>query len=338
VVTLCCVAFLGGEIFAQDNCATAVTRATKSYELGNLDEVISIITPCIDDLTFDDRWQAHRLLALAYLFRDEHELADKEIHAMLRLNPKYDRNPDRDPYELLQAMQGYETGPGFSVMAHFGLTTTSPNVVRSYGLSAVPQPGTYTGSLATAMGLGLEYHLSRSLSILGEGMFVTSSFTRSGPTTFKFSADYAERLTYLTFPASVKYAITVGAWEPFITAGGYVQIAPSATGSITGHDSLSGGSISQTNITSSARRRSFALGFLFGGGVAYPIGNGAIALSARYLNGLSDLPLASQRYSENMLLYGFHYIDDDWAIRNLELSLSYTYHLSFQTYRNAEGR
>ena len=326
-----CALLCASHVRAQDNCATAVTRAAKSYEIGNLGDVVTILTPCLGSLSSDDAWQAYRLLALSYLFQDQPAKADTAIDEMLRINPRYERNPERDPYEFTRALDRYDWYPLLSFSARIGASIASPNVLRTYSLDAgAGTQATYSGGLGTTFGVGMEFHLSRSLSVGAEVLSLTSVYTRESSNAFNFQTSYTEHLSYFTVPVFAKYELRGGTFAPFITAGVVAQFLPSATASVNGTDGVGGKQTSSSDIQSTERRVSFVPGFMIGGGVQYALSTGSLSASVRYLHGMVDNTVASQRYANTTLLYGYYFMDDDVAMRNIECSISYEYHVNFR--------
>lgn len=335
-----CAALLSAvaPLHAEENCATAVARATRSYESGNLRAVESICKPCVDSLPPDERWQLYRLLALVYVFRDRQPEADTALDAMLRLHPLYEGNSDRDPAEFLEALTAYDRYPQLSITGRAAGNLASPMLLRSYSLDAVdPMAATYSGSLGTAFALGAEYHLGMHFAVTAEAMYQTSSFTRSAVTGYKFSTEYSERLSYAMFPIGLKYQL--GAWSvaPVLVGGAYVQAFPSATNSIVSADGLTGMSASSAPTGASDRRALTTAGLYFGAGAEYPVPGGQLAITVRYYQGLTDVTSGAQRYRNSELLYGSYFIDDDFAMRNVEVSLAYIFHLTYRAYRVAQS-
>ncbi len=324
---------------AQDNnCATAVVRAAKSYEIGNFTDVVSILTPCLGSLSSDDKWQAYRLLALSYLFQDKPKEADTAIDLMLRINPRYERNPERDPYEFLRALDRYDWYPELSVSARLGAALASPNVLRNYSLDPVAgHAASYSGTIGTSFGIGMEYHLNRAFALGLEVLSLTSIYTRESTNLFDFRTSYSEHLTYFTAPVYAKYELHAGPVTPFVTAGAFVQFVPSASASVNGTDSTGGKQLSASGLDATDRRKSVVSGVMFGAGLQYALSTGSLLFSVRYFHSLIDGVIGTQRYSDPTLVNGYYYLDDDLAMRNVEFSLGYLYHVNFRPVKIGGG-
>lgn len=84
----------GGHALQAQNCGeVGLNDARKKYESGNFDEVVSILTPCLDyGFTEKERIQAYRLLAITHLANDHLGKADTAVTQMLKYDPNYEPN------------------------------------------------------------------------------------------------------------------------------------------------------------------------------------------------------------------------------------------------------
>ena len=326
-------------MFAQD-CATALPRAARSYDAGNLREVIEILTPCTASMEPVEREQAYRFLALAHLFRNEFLEADSAVHDMLMLDPTYPRDTARDPYELLTAMKPYEWYPEFIFGVRFGLNQSSPNVLRAYTLGISPlsladAASEFSGSLGYAFSLDLSYHLTKSFLIGIEPGERSLSFSRSGETGYQFQSTYSENITQYLFPLVARYELPfhLGSFKPFVEGGGYAELLSNATSVIFGMDGVNSQTPSIPGVISTTRRTKSGFGFIVGLGASITSGPFQIGTTVRYYHDLTDIVDGSLRYSQSDLTYGYYYIDDDFSLRNFELSLTVSYPLNFRSYK-----
>jgi hypothetical protein len=297
-------------------------------------EVISTLSPCLPYLSSSDKEQAYRLLALAHIFRDEYMAADTALSEMLTINPRYEHRLERDPYEFQRALDNYDWYSEFLVSVRIGATYTAPALLRPYtvstGFSTSPS---YSGSIGTDFAIGLQFHISRPISLVLEASYLTSTFSRTSESGYQFSTDYSEVLSQFLFPLAARYEIFIGMTRFFAEAGGYAAFTSSATGSITGIDGITGQTSTTSHILSSDRRTSAAYGTVFGLGAMYPFGPGLLGTNVRYLNGLSDMVKAGTRYSNPDLTYRYFYIDDDFSLRNIEISVAFYLPLNSQSYK-----
>lgn len=78
---------------AQECGDVTLGEATKHYELGKFEQVMSTLTPCIrTGFNEKQKVEAHRLMALSYLSTDSTDRASVETAMLLQINPNYDPN------------------------------------------------------------------------------------------------------------------------------------------------------------------------------------------------------------------------------------------------------
>ena len=98
------------QLNAQKDCETALTDAQNMYAIGNFDNTIRQLLPCLD-AGFSDgqKVYGYRLLALSYLAMDEFDEARDAIQQLLVLSPRYKYDPVRDPLPFTRIL--FELGP-----------------------------------------------------------------------------------------------------------------------------------------------------------------------------------------------------------------------------------
>jgi outer membrane receptor for ferrienterochelin and colicins len=78
-------------VHAQTSCADALAQAQKLYDLGQFEDVVNEIQPCLAaKLSRATAIQVHSLLARAWLYADQPEKASKEVSTLLRLDSAFD--------------------------------------------------------------------------------------------------------------------------------------------------------------------------------------------------------------------------------------------------------
>jgi hypothetical protein len=66
IIQLSFILFLAVRLSAQESCTEKLYHASNLYEKGKIDEAIEIAKTCGEAGNTSDRWQAYRLLAMAY--------------------------------------------------------------------------------------------------------------------------------------------------------------------------------------------------------------------------------------------------------------------------------
>ena len=142
---------------------------------------------------------------------------------------------------------------------------------------------------------------SGAVSVQPELLYIRKGFEfeESGATA-KFQADYAE------IPILLRYDIPAQSVMPFVMAGPYVAFEASCK--LIGEDE---GVTIDTDCDSTlgdTETESTDFGILFGGGIAFPVGPGALFFDARYGLGLTDIsadPDEDAKHRAGAVMVGF---------------------------------
>ena len=86
-------------LFGQDTCADLLTRAEQNYFEGRFDETISLVKSCLSQGNPDQSslFRAYKILAQAYLAKNNPEAANKIVSKILEINPDYNPTIETDP-------------------------------------------------------------------------------------------------------------------------------------------------------------------------------------------------------------------------------------------------
>jgi len=331
---------------AQD-CGDALDRAGKSYEEGNLREVIATLAPCVEGgMSSGDQWQAYRLLALAHLFLDEPQQADTAISRMLAINPRYQPNPARDPIEFIRPLQSFGAYPRVFAGLKAGINYTGREITRAFnvaGLRDFTVENKFT--LGSDIGVMMDLNISPSIALSSEALYSSLNFSNTTTNLMTITRNYTERLTYLTLPLMMKYRIGDWSIEPYVYGGYYVQILLGASSDIEGVRSTTGADtveipdelkkplVDNGLRATEDRRNVLGHGLMAGAGAVYKLGDGALVFDVRYQHGLAQVVKPDQRFSDPETLFKYFYIDDDFRLRDLSITIGYVFQLSFTTYR-----
>lgn len=321
---------------AQESCAEKLLRANTFYEQGRLNEAIELANPCILSGTTTDKWQAYRLLAMAYLANDQRKEARTVTENMMELNPLYKPSPLKDPPELIKMIHSVVVIPKFSVGLAFntGFNYTYPVVKGVYNLLDYTKQ--YRAERDFLGELSIGYFLGKNISI-HTGLTVSSntfsiSFTHPwGNTAIK------EKLNYLTVPVYARYMFFYGRrLRPFVEAGvsGSYLLSSSSdftTSTDTSQQVLKG-------LDSRSRHNVYNYGVSLGAGLSCKAGNGNVLLALYYGHNFANITRAGERYNSISLRDNYLYIDDDITINNFSIMVGYTFYMNYRVIRNAKNQ
>ena len=118
---------------AQENCENALYDANALYERGKLEDCISRLTNCLNQLkSHDEKFEAYRLLAISNMNLQNSEKMHEYIVKMLEIRPGYQAyTASTDPAEFARAVNSYDIHTSWKFGASIGLSMFSPQVVEN---------------------------------------------------------------------------------------------------------------------------------------------------------------------------------------------------------------
>jgi hypothetical protein len=156
--------FVSNDGIGQVDCNTSLSEAYNLYKTGSFDSAISRLKGCFSSFkSSDERFEAHRIFALAYSAKGEMDSAD--IHARLILKERPDHikyTQGHDPKQLSRLLEKYRVLPAmyFSLFLGPNLNTI---MVDSRRNPYVGSNSSYNNRIGYTIGLGLNFHLKDRL-------------------------------------------------------------------------------------------------------------------------------------------------------------------------------
>jgi len=150
----------------QVECSNALVRANTIYGQGDLQGAIDQLEGCYSNFTSSEqRFEASRLLALAYLNKDDYEIAHTHIRNMLELRPNYARySIGNDPKNLSNLITAYDVSPVLSMGIYAGTSVQSPKIKTNYNPYEQGK-SKYLNSLGYSVGAEAIWSLNNSLQL-----------------------------------------------------------------------------------------------------------------------------------------------------------------------------
>jgi hypothetical protein len=310
-------------------CTQKLNKAKKVYESGNITQVESYLTKCIDEgFTKEEKMQALRLLILSYLFQDDHDKAEKNLLLLLKEDPEYVLNPAVDPAEFYELYNSYRTVPVINIGLMGGLNWTSVKEMQSYSVGSLStNKADYKSRIGFQGGIVADILLHKKFQINTGALWSMKNFTY----TDQFLYNNATTLTskesqmWLDVPLALKYNIGNNKLKVFVLGGGTFGLLLNDNSNLSrlntdGTNAAKEGSLSFKQI-----RNPYTVSALLGVGVRYKVGYGYIFFDARYTIGLMNEANAKNRYftknGDNLYYYG--YVSSDFKVNNLAFSVGY---------------
>lgn len=312
-------------IQAQDDCTNTLDKAQKLYESGIIQDIPSMLEPCIQSgFTSEERLQAYKLIILSNLFDGNKEEARKNMLAFLRKYPEYTLAAN-DPAEFAHLFGSFLTHPLFSIGLFGGLNFSSPRILEPYSTDnyAYAKGKFSTGGTGFQAGIRFSYYLREGLEI---NFFPAFSSIKYRYSITQYGENYAtstadESMMRIDFPVSCSYDLMKGKIRPYLRAGicpGYVLSATSTEKlSVLGSADITG-----TDLDVTSKRESIDIAALLGAGVKYKIKGGFLCFDLRYNYGLRNMMVGSGRWSGDDV-YRYLQPSPKFAINNFGISVGF---------------
>src|SRR3972149_11036799 len=99
--------FVPPGIYSQEDCSAKIQEAKKFYEMGMIEEIHQMLSPCIEyGFTRTQKIEAYKLIILSYLFDDDQFEAERSMLEFLKKFPEYEIIPN-DPVEFVYLFDSY---------------------------------------------------------------------------------------------------------------------------------------------------------------------------------------------------------------------------------------
>ncbi|MFH2095725.1 MAG: outer membrane beta-barrel protein [Bacteroidota bacterium] len=329
IILVFIIALSHGILPAQEDCSITLKQAENLYDAGNIEEIPGMLDMCLrSGLNKDERLRAYRLMILAYLFEDKKELAEDYMLKLLKQEPEYKVNESIEPAEFVYLFNSYRTLPVYSIGLITGINTTSIRVKGLYGVhDVVSSEYDYNSAgFGYQFGVKLNRYIASGLELNLELMLVQNNYEYVD-TIFDFAfVSFDERQTRMDLPISATYEFGKNKIKPYIKAGatGSYMVSSYSTAVRTYTDN-SHKDITGSDINLLEYRNNMNLSGLVGIGAKYKIRKGYFFLEARYNYGLFNQVNQDTRYTNPELIYKYFYIDNDFTLNNIFISVGYMY-------------
>ncbi|MFM9944628.1 MAG: porin family protein [Bacteroidia bacterium] len=334
ILLLAMALFIINTSVKSQSCLENLYSANKLLDVGNTDGCLSLVIPCSGKNNDESvRWQAYRLMSIAYLLKGNADSSKIAAENMLDINPTYKPNLLKDPKDFINQLDKIVVIPKFTLglAVSTGLNTTFATVSKGYVVSDYTK--TYTTKNSFQFGTNIGFYLTPTL-LADVGFLATGK---------KYDIDYSfnnwmvnvkERLTYLDVPVTVKYLIMPQKpLRVFVQGGifaGYLLYTSNDFESIYTPQEQD---YKLTKLNAIDRRNRFNFGVTGGLGLYYKTAIGDISLQGNYYRSFSNITNSEKRYEYIDQIYTYYYVDDDITLHNMAISMGYTRNLNYKVYR-----
>ena len=326
---------------AQDECELILVQATEEFNAGHLYGISAMLKDCLDkNQRREWRQRAYLLLAETYLLLEDPIGAEQSYLNVLRANPEFVTDPNRDPIDLVYLSGKFTSTPIFSLYGYAGPNISPVRVIHDVriGGESYTNEG-YGVRLGWQVGAGLDFNYNDFISASAAFNFSQNSFKHTTTNLFGINKDIVElidRQSWMTFPLSIKYSQAEGKFRRYGYAGvsfNYL-VSDKADVDLKNRDAKTN-DIAEflefpatiSNVSMLQNRDKLNASFFIGGGVKYKYKLDYFFVDLRYSFGIKNVVNPGNRFNSVTEGLPFPYIDDDFRIDNLAISVGYIHPL-----------
>ncbi len=327
---------------AQNECELTLTRATEEFNAGHLYGIPAMLSDCLAKNQKDDwRQRAYLLLTETYLLLEDPIGAEKSYLEVLRANPEYVTDPQRDPIDLVYLSKKFTATPLFAFYALIGPNTSPMRVIHDVRIGGEPQTTqSYKLRLGWQIGGGVDYNYSDNITFSAGFNYVFTGFQHVTTDLFgpnKDIVEFLDRQTWASIPLTIKYGDSQGRIRPYVFAGYSLNLLLRDRGILTvvnrdsrgqnedGSEQLSSAENETPNLNLNDHRERLNASFVLGGGLRYKYKLNYLFVDVRYSFGIKNITNINNRFDNYSEGLPYPYVDDDFRMDNLAISVGYVH-------------
>ncbi|HLO58354.1 MAG TPA: outer membrane beta-barrel protein [Bacteroidales bacterium] len=316
-------AFYNLSVSGQEDCANKIQEAQRYYDQGMIDEIPSMLAPCMQDgFTRPQKIEAYKLIIMSYLFNENQFEAEKTMLEFLKKYPEYEIMPN-DPVEFVYLFESYRTASVFSFGLIGGINVTDPRIIERYTmLDKTNAELTTSIKPGFQFGLGVERYLSRKLLLNVELYFAENSYEFSDKIKTRY-VNFTEKLYKVEIPLTLSYEFTINKTHFIARAGFSAAKLTKVTGQPQRKYFEDAPALSSGDIDITGQRRNMLYSGVIGAGLRYKVPRGVLSFDVRAKIGINNIVKSSSRFDNQKLTYQYYYLDDDFSVNTLSFSVGY---------------
>ncbi|HYV93857.1 MAG TPA: outer membrane beta-barrel protein [Chitinophagales bacterium] len=309
-----------------DTCISNLKSAATYYADGSYDEAITILNSTLKvcPLSKQDQIQANKLLILCYLGIDNIEAANSAAAAIMKIDPTYTPDKFKDDPKLSSLFKKFKPEPTLAVSVGGGINIPDVHVVQTYSVvHADTSAGlaSYKSVFDYQLMAGIEKRVYRNLWVEAGFEFRNTDYKHILDSVESSTIFYRENIDYFDFPLSLKFYFLRNALMPYVQAGVDFSFLSKALSTTTRNDQ-------KDLVDRTALRNGFDLGYFGAAGASYSVRLFRIfgEIGFTYFPGFINK--AGARYADDINLYKYYYVDDDFKMNNIQFNLGISYILA----------
>ena len=180
--------------------------------------------------------------------------------------------------------------------------------------------GKYSAGLNLQFGIQIKRYINENIEINLDGIYTTKRFS------YKIIQNdiittYDEDHSTLSIPLTGTYDFNLGTWSPYLRVGANLDYLLKATATFEKKDE----GLKDSDVKIKDERNDYNISAVIGGGLKFNIKMGYLMLDVRYQFGFLNIVNPETRYSQDYKWDNYGYVDDDFTMNNLFISVGYVY-------------
>ena len=347
VLLLVCV----GKMQAQnDDCGLTIDRAVAEFNAGHFYIISSVLEPCLDKFSVEQRQRAYLLLTQTYLLLDDPIGAKQSYLSLLKANPEFLTDTALHAIDVIYLSRKFTATSIFSWFAKAGtnVSIVRPIHVRSTIGEQTAEEGHFM-RFGYQVAAGSDLSVTEKINIRAELMFSMATYEQKSLNYFvQDSKTVIDRQNWLSFPITLIYSDHVGKFRPYGYAGYGFHYLLSDKANITITNDRPSGTSSDQKEREKTQEESPTLNLLYmrnrfnqsiaiGGGLKIKVGLDYLFVDLRYSFGLKNVvseknayadytqaDLTSPEFIRSMdTSTRYMHVDDYFRLDNLSLSIGF---------------
>jgi len=318
-------------------CDQILQNARDLYQMGKIEQITeSMFIDCFTnaDLTPQYKVEAHKYIILSNIYRNQPDQAMDYAKELLGIDPDYRLDEESEPEEYVLLFKTLRRYPVFSLGVNFGLNASLQDSYNNFSVDNDSRTENFPSRVGGQVGVALSYNLTRDLQLLTGVNYQGIGFIVENPLFDYTNLVYDEQLTFLTFPLSFEvdfgkdqeylYDLKVKKKKiyGFFNLGGEVRYLVDSQAHLERDDDL-GRFVDSSPESVKDLREQLTFAAFAGVGFKYNIPRGFLKLQARFTYGINNMVDSKQRYSNPAFIYEGGYLDNDFRLHAVSLSVGY---------------
>lgn len=304
--------------FAQnEDCELTISRAVEEFNAGHFYIIPSVLSPCLNNFTVDQKQRAYLLLTQAYLLLDDPIGSKESFLSLLKANPEFLPDTAVHPIDVIYLSKRFTATSIFSWFAKAGSNTSLVRVIHEQ--NTIGETGTsknYDLRFGYQASIGGDLTITENINVRAELGFSMNTYKHV--TTNYFQQDtkvFVDRQSWLTLPVSVVYSDHMGKYRPYgyigysvnylVADAGDISITNNRPSSTTSDELAPGVIVDRENASEESpslnllyKRNRFNQAIVVGGGMKVKIGLDFIFVDLRYSVGLRNVVSEKNSYGD----------------------------------------